>query len=146
MGSDIAVRDEPVHQHRLIMPRAMLAMPPITIQGTPAARRELVISASACSRYSASAGLLLRTLLNPRPTTADLLHAALGDLVARPGPQAHLREGAQRGEGPASELTLAVPPASSCHPSDRFLVAPAICARGDMGTSAVTLADADPLA
>ena len=39
------------------MSRAMLAMPPITIQGTPAARRALAISASGCSRYSAPAGL-----------------------------------------------------------------------------------------
>src|SRR5689334_18549848 len=82
-------------------PRAMLAMPPITIQGTPAARRALAISASAFSRGSASVGLglPLRTLLNLRPPSADLLHGALGDLVARPGPQAHFREGAQRGEG-----------------------------------------------
>src|SRR4051812_22473112 len=80
-------------------PRAMIAMPPITIQGTPAARRALAISASAfSSRFSAPAGLglLLRTLLNLHPTAADLLHAALGDLIAGPGPQAHRLQRVQR--------------------------------------------------
>src|SRR5687767_3454017 len=82
-------------------PRAMIAMPPMTIQGTPAARRALAISARAfSSRCSASAGLglLLRTLLNLRPSAADLLHAPLGDLIARSGPHAHLLQRVQRGQ------------------------------------------------
>jgi len=83
-------------------PCVMVAIPPVTIQGTPVARRALATSASALSsRCSAatSLGLLLRTLLNLRPPATDLLYATLGDLIARPGPQPHRLHCVQRGQG-----------------------------------------------
>ena len=69
-------------------PRAITAMPPITIHGTPVALSALARSARA--RSSSSPRLrLLGTLLNPRPTATHLKNCRLVDWIARTWPQPH---------------------------------------------------------
>lgn len=78
-------------------PRAMIAMPPITIHGIPDASSAFVRAASASSIRRSPATRLLRTMLHQCPSAPDAFHALLAHRVARSRPQAHGLESVQRG-------------------------------------------------
>lgn len=79
-------------------PRAMIAMPPITIHGIPDASSAFAKAASASSIRRSPAARLLRTTLHQCPSAPDSLNALLAARVAGSRPQAHGLERVQRGQ------------------------------------------------
>lgn len=77
-------------------PRAIAAIPPITIHGMRDLWSASVNAASASSILRSPDAGLLRTLLYPRPSASDLFDGGLGDRITWRRPPAHGGEGVQR--------------------------------------------------
>src|SRR5262249_8288954 len=79
-------------------PRAMTAIPPITIHGTAVAFSAAARSASAASSLGSPLLPGFRTLLDPRPPAAHLENSRFADQIPRPRPDPHRFERGDRGE------------------------------------------------
>jgi hypothetical protein len=79
-------------------PRAITAMPPMTIHGTLVAFSALVRPASARSRRRSLSAGLLGIVLDPSPTAAHLENRRLAYWIARARPHVHRIHGVRGGQ------------------------------------------------